>query len=152
MLTVPDCATMCWYDNYKYACHDWKWGNHKERCDKQHRMGETCGLRLIHTTIVLPEKCATCIKIERKQRRLSRCMSNLKRWRKQRTQRKASIEVAGQEAAVLIRVIGSLDYERSRAFRDVTSMRGMRGKVHVSKVRADCRERPKSLQATASQT
>lgn len=124
---------MCWYYNYKYACHDWKWGNHKERCNKEYRVGETCGMRLIYTTIGLAEKCAMCIRIERKQRRLSRCMSNLQRWREQWTERKASIEVAGQEAAILVRDIAKLDRERSRAFRDVTSIRR---KVRMSKAPA----------------
>lgn len=90
-------------------------------------------MRLIYTTIGLAEKCAMCIRIERKQRRLSRCMSNLQRWREQWTERKASIEVAGQEAAILVRDIAKLDRERSRAFRDVTSIRR---KVRMSKAPA----------------
>jgi hypothetical protein len=68
-------------------------------------VGETCGMRLIYTTIGLPEKCAICVKIERKQRRLSRCMSNLQRWREEQIERKASIAVTWQEAAILSRDI-----------------------------------------------
>ncbi|KAI1623697.1 hypothetical protein EDD37DRAFT_632216 [Exophiala viscosa] len=44
---------MCYYARVDYRCGDWKWGNMKQRCPRQHRMGETCGAKLLdHESLV----------------------------------------------------------------------------------------------------
>jgi hypothetical protein len=94
---------MCYYATTDYVCGDWKWGNMKERCPRQHRMGETCGAKLVHHESVTKsdQECKICQEMQIKVRRLRKEQDNIARWRKEGTKFLASIEKAERESCAL---------------------------------------------------
>lgn len=106
---------MCYYEQTAYACRDWKWGNMKERCPRQHRMGETCGVKLIHGEYLIhsPDLCRTCRDKEIKERKLKKELQNIERWRKEGRKFIASIEKAENEAERLEEQIRVLESNRT---------------------------------------
>lgn len=72
---------MCFYYQYQFACEDWRWGNFRRHCEKEYRMGETCGTKLIWNTIPLQGKCTLCRQLDIKQRRRAKAVSDYGRWR-----------------------------------------------------------------------
>lgn len=77
---------MCFYTRTDYACGDWKWGNMKEQCPREHRMGETCGAKLSHidSNVESPQLCRVCTEIATKQRRLAKARTDLARYTTER--------------------------------------------------------------------
>lgn len=67
-----------------------------------------------------------CLEVGRKQRRLRRHVASIHQWSNEAEGRKASIEVAKQEATELIKRILDLRSERIRTRRDVTNVRRIR--------------------------
>lgn len=55
----------------------------RQQCYKEHRIGETCGLKLIHSAEPMSTTCKRCDAIEKKERRIVKLSSNLMRWRAQ---------------------------------------------------------------------
>ena len=107
-------ARMCYYEQTAYSCRDWKWGNMKERCPRQHRMGESCGVKLVHDAFVThsADKCRVCKDIEIKQRKLDKEKQNIARWSKEGKKFLASIEKAENEVEHLIEAIEMLESSR----------------------------------------
>lgn len=105
---------MCYYARTDYSCGDWKWGNMKLRCPRQHRIGETCGAKLVHEESVekVDEPCRKCTDIETKKRRLRRELDNIDRWKRDGNKFIASIEKAQREAKALERQIQDINAER----------------------------------------
>ena len=106
---------MCYYERKDYTCGDWKWGNMKQRCPRQPRMGETCGARLPDTDNIskLDEMCRVCIEKAVKVRRLHRERENIKRWSMEGGRFQASIERARREVQDLEHVIEELESRRA---------------------------------------
>ena len=75
---------MCFFEWTTYACGDFKFGNFKAHCEKEHRIGETCGLKLFDTynRSACGEICGLCNRIRIKNRKIAKTLSDLKRWRK----------------------------------------------------------------------
>ncbi|KAK1826831.1 hypothetical protein QBC39DRAFT_268349 [Podospora conica] len=71
---------MCWFDQTKWNCGYWKWGSFREQCEKEHRMGETCGLKLINDTTRINGDCKICDQIRKKQRRVEKMKKDIQRW------------------------------------------------------------------------
>ncbi|KAH8594967.1 hypothetical protein B0O99DRAFT_478651, partial [Bisporella sp. PMI_857] len=90
---------MCFYDQIKLSCGDYKWGHFRRHCNREMRVGETCGIKLVHTTLTREDKCKTCMKIEIKQRRLVKEQDRVRRWRKEQggANRCASVESSEHE-------------------------------------------------------
>jgi hypothetical protein len=63
---------MCYYDTITYACSDWKWGNCRQQCDREYRMGETCGMKLVYENTSEKKLCKICLKLETKRKRIER--------------------------------------------------------------------------------
>lgn len=105
---------MCYYATTDYRCGDWRWGNMKLRCPRQHRMGETCGAKLVHHESVTksPEDCKICQEITIKQRRLQKERDNIARWSKDGSKFAASMEKAEREAQQLAETIRELHNKR----------------------------------------
>ncbi|OHW94950.1 hypothetical protein CSPAE12_06412 [Colletotrichum incanum] len=82
---------MCYFYQTLWQCGYWRWGQFKEQCNKQSRMGETCGLKLVFETIVDPDRCKLCYDAEKKYRRLDKMRRDIKRWYHEGN-RKATIE------------------------------------------------------------
>ncbi|KAK5156730.1 hypothetical protein LTS14_004942 [Recurvomyces mirabilis] len=100
---------MCFYDNHRFACNDWKWGNFRQHCHAEYRTGETCGMKMVYQTLAVAEKCQMCQKIERKQRRYEKHRADYGRWVQENpTKYKFSIEKAVEEMKVLAEEIKRL--------------------------------------------
>lgn len=86
----------------------------KERCPRQHRMGETCGAKLVHHESVTKsdQVCKLCQEIQVKKRRLRKESDNIHRWEKEGNKFSASIEKAQRESDVLREQIDDLESRR----------------------------------------
>ncbi|KAH6672910.1 hypothetical protein B0J14DRAFT_450001, partial [Halenospora varia] len=71
---------MCFYDQYALSCGDFKWGNFRQHCSKEYRIGETCGMKLVMQTISRNELCKICRKIETKLQRVEKEVAHIRRW------------------------------------------------------------------------
>lgn len=105
---------MCYFAITDYECGDWKWGNMMERCPRQHRIGETCGAKLIHQDHVTKntDMCKVCQDIEVKRRRLAKVDDSIRRWTPERERFAASLEKARSERDDLIERIKTLHSRR----------------------------------------
>ncbi|KAJ9652397.1 hypothetical protein H2198_008366 [Neophaeococcomyces mojaviensis] len=70
-----------------------------ERCPRQHRIGETCGAKLVaHEKVdAKQEPCKVCQEIQVKRRRLQRLEENIVRWSPEGERFAASLERAARE-------------------------------------------------------
>ncbi|KAJ4517108.1 hypothetical protein HRR83_004979 [Exophiala dermatitidis] len=105
---------MCYFARTDYRCGDWRWGNMKVRCQRQPRIGETCGARLADTDNVtqVDEDCRLCQEIVIKQRRLQKERDNIRRWSLEGDRFRASIERAQREAKQLEQTIEDMRSRR----------------------------------------
>ncbi|KAL1898475.1 hypothetical protein Sste5346_003378 [Sporothrix stenoceras] len=71
---------MCYFEQTRWACGYWKWGNFRQQCPKEYRTGETCGLKLVYATVYRNETCKLCDQIEKKNRRLEKLQRDVERW------------------------------------------------------------------------
>jgi hypothetical protein len=94
---------MCFYEQYRFSCGDWKWGNFREHCNREYRMGETCGMKLVYQTAEQPSKCRHCEKVDSKLRKISQERERIARWTRE-GRNPASIEKSRDS-------IRQLDYE-----------------------------------------
>jgi len=69
---------MCYFDQTRWACGNWKWGNFRQQCNKEYRTGETCGLKLVYDTSYRSEQCRLCRQIEQRDRRLRRLNEDIR--------------------------------------------------------------------------
>ncbi|KAH8900588.1 hypothetical protein GQ53DRAFT_740600 [Thozetella sp. PMI_491] len=72
---------MCFFEQSRWSCGSWKWGTMREQCNKETRIGETCGLKLIFETFYYDEVCKTCEQISRKLRRIEKMTGDIERWK-----------------------------------------------------------------------
>ncbi|KAK6435214.1 hypothetical protein LTR95_008599 [Oleoguttula sp. CCFEE 5521] len=114
---------MCFYDQYQFACRDWKWGNFRQHCQKEYRTGETCGMKMIYQTLGLPEKCKFCQRIEAKQRRLAKHKDDYQRWAQEPSRYRASMEKALEEIKALANEIHSLAAEKNDRYKMIGNSR-----------------------------
>ncbi|KAH6974815.1 hypothetical protein EDB80DRAFT_595303 [Ilyonectria destructans] len=95
---------MCFFEQTRWACGYWKWGIFREQCNKEHRIGETCGLRLIYKTKHERTTCKICQDMSKKNRRLAKTVSDIQRWRREgtcpATRERAEHEVVELQSAI----------------------------------------------------
>ncbi|PGH27786.1 hypothetical protein AJ80_00574 [Polytolypa hystricis UAMH7299] len=103
---------MCFYNQKKFACGDWAWGNFAAKCNHEYRMGETCGMKLVNNTEHLQTQCKLCEKIGIKYRRRQAEMERLTRWRREGSVMIASMERSQTIIKDLEQEIKQLEYER----------------------------------------
>ena len=86
----------------------------KLRCPRQHRIGETCGAKLVHEESVERPSgpCRKCEEIETKKRRWRKENENVQRWSREGDKFKALIEKAQREKQTLEEQIQKLARER----------------------------------------
>ncbi len=82
---------MCYFDQTRWTCGYWKWGNFRQQCTKEYRTGETCGLKLVYDTAYSNEPCKLCEQMTKKERRLTKMKNDIQRWTYEGN-RKATIE------------------------------------------------------------
>lgn len=113
---------MCFYDQTVFSCGDWKWGHFRKHCQKEYRIGETCGMRLPYNTHNDTTKCTTCLSLEKKHRRYAKTKSDYDRWIAD-PQRKASAAKAAQECQDIYKEIEKLNAERASRYANIGSNR-----------------------------
>ena len=106
---------MCFYDCYKFECGDYKWGNFRQHCNKEYRMGETCGMKLPLDTYPTPQKCRTCEKYHTKLRKRENELARIKRWTAE-GKNPASVEKSEQ-------AVKALDVEIYNLYQEICSRR-----------------------------
>lgn len=72
---------MCYFEQTRWCCGFWKWGNFRQQCNKEYRTGETCGLKLVYDTTYQPAQCKICDQITKKDRRIRKMEDDIVRWR-----------------------------------------------------------------------
>ncbi|KPA42348.1 hypothetical protein FLAG1_04776 [Fusarium langsethiae] len=82
---------MCYFDQTRWTCGFWRWGHFRQQCNKEYRMGETCGLKLVYETKDERDACKLCHDIEKKQRRYDKMWRDVQRWQREGN-RNATIE------------------------------------------------------------
>lgn len=108
---------MCFYDLFKFSCGDCKWGHFRLHCNKEYRMGETCGVKIVMEVVNSQQKCRLCDKIDVKQRRRANECDRIARWKKDGGKFRASKERAEGVVKQLDDEILALDQARkSRIF------------------------------------
>ncbi|KAK4098020.1 hypothetical protein N658DRAFT_509939 [Parathielavia hyrcaniae] len=91
---------MCYYDQQLWPCGWWRWGQFRQQCEREHRVGETCGLKLIFQTYVQRGLCQKCDQMVKKQRRVRKMRDDVERWRREGN-RRATIEKTRRDMAEL---------------------------------------------------
>jgi hypothetical protein len=104
---------MCFYDQYVYTCSDFKWGNFREHCNKEYRMGETCGMKLVYQVAKQPSKCKLCERVDTKLRKRQQECDRITRWRSE-GRNPASIDKSYETIAVLDSEISQIYGELGR--------------------------------------
>ncbi|KAJ2890467.1 hypothetical protein MKZ38_001851 [Zalerion maritima] len=87
---------MCYFEQTRWSCGYWKWGHFRQQCNKEYRMGETCGLKLVWETIYLQNPCKLCDDIAKKRRRIDKLEMDIARWQSEGN-RRATIEKASAD-------------------------------------------------------
>ena len=105
---------MCFFDQHRFQCGDWKWGHFRQHCNREYRTGETCGMKLIMTTVPVSQKCKLCEKIDTKQRRRTAEVDRILRWKREGGKFTASIDRSQEIVKTLEKEIVEMSYERQR--------------------------------------
>ncbi|EGU72179.1 hypothetical protein FOPG_19447 [Fusarium oxysporum f. sp. conglutinans race 2 54008] len=82
---------MCYFEQTRWACGYWRWGHFRQQCNKEYRMGETCGLKLVYGTKTEEDVCKLCHDTEKKQGRYDKMYRDVQRWQREGN-RNATIE------------------------------------------------------------
>jgi hypothetical protein len=106
---------MCFYEQYRFTCGDFKWGNFRQHCNKEYRMGETCGMKLVDNTTMQPTKCKYCEKADTKLRKRQTEAERVVRWQ-QEGRNPVSIEKS-------MDTIKQLDTEIAQIYSEISSRR-----------------------------
>lgn len=109
---------MCYFDQTRWNCGFWKWGNFRQQCNKEYRTGETCGLKLVYDTNYKNEKCKLCEQIEKKQRRYHKMCQDIERWRREGN-RRATIEKTEYDMAEVQEAINKIWLEHDDRMRTI---------------------------------
>jgi hypothetical protein len=107
---------MCFFEQTVWACGAWRWGTMREQCHKEHRIGETCGLKLVYITHRDNNTCKFCEQISRKIRRVAKLAADIARWTRDGN-RPASIGKATTDMAGLKREVSTLRQRHYKIFR-----------------------------------
>lgn len=98
---------MCFFDQTRWSCGFWRWGNLREQCSREYRIGETCGLKLVYDTDFKETICHICEHISRKTNRMDDMARKIERWRRE-GDRPATIERTESDIASLSQAISVL--------------------------------------------
>jgi hypothetical protein len=106
---------MCFYEQYRFICGDWKWGDWHHHCNKEYRMGESCGMKLVYQTAQQPTKCKYCEKIDTKLRKRQAEVDHITHY-----QRNGKNSSAIEKS---MNTIKQLDYEIEQLYADISNRR-----------------------------
>ena len=109
---------MCFYDQFRFSCGDFKWGHFREHCSRESRVGETCGTKVVYAYHDVEYRCRHCIKFDSKMRRYSAERDRIARWSREGCRFAASIERAEDNVKSLEETIRKIQqYRKERASR-----------------------------------
>lgn len=103
---------MCFYNQKKFVCGDYCWTNFAQKCNREYRIGETCGMKLVNATELEKVQCRLCDKIDTKYRRRGTEMDRLNRWKREGGTLVASMDKSQNLVKSLEREIWELTKER----------------------------------------
>ncbi|KAI3572746.1 hypothetical protein IWW34DRAFT_215572 [Fusarium oxysporum f. sp. albedinis] len=95
---------MCYFDQVVWACGNWRWGKFREQCNKEHRIGETCGLKLVYERQDEAKNCKVCDQVTKKENRIRRTterMARLREWKHLASLERCEEEVASLKGEIL---------------------------------------------------
>ena len=98
---------MCFFEQVVWPCGYWRWSSFRQQCNKEYRIGETCGLKLVYGTKYRKAPCDTCNSIAKKSRMMAKKAADVNRWRGQRLY-PATVEKTEKEIAILQRQLSRL--------------------------------------------
>ncbi|KAK3347225.1 hypothetical protein B0T25DRAFT_425718, partial [Lasiosphaeria hispida] len=78
---------MCYYEQTRWGCGYWRWGNFRQQCNKEYRTGETCGLKLVYDTIFMSGGCKICDRIAKTEKSVRRIVKDIERWKREGNRR-----------------------------------------------------------------
>ncbi|KAK4198720.1 hypothetical protein QBC40DRAFT_89212 [Triangularia verruculosa] len=87
---------MCYFEQTRWPCGYWKWGNFRQQCEKEYRTGETCGLKLVYSWQPAQGLCKICEQKSKKERRICKMLNDISRWQREGN-RRATIEKTMQD-------------------------------------------------------
>ena len=99
---------MCFYDQDRYACGDYKWGQLRQHCNREDRIGENCSSKMIMSTIQVRKNCRHCETYITKRRRIRQGRERIIRWSREPGRSPASIERSQDTICRLQREIDQL--------------------------------------------
>jgi hypothetical protein len=120
---------MCFFEMTRFACGDWKWGNFKVHCNREYRIGETCGMKLVHSTYHCENKCSRCDKVDTKLRKRQKLVERITRWQAE-NRLPASIQKGLEEVAVIDKEIQALYDEIGRSRANIGNQGAYQAKQH----------------------
>ena len=71
---------MCWYDQKRWTCGYWRWSGFQKQCERETRIGETCGLKFVGTVYDQGIVCKICKDIDTKHRKMGKIDQDIARW------------------------------------------------------------------------
>jgi hypothetical protein len=110
---------MCFFDQHRFVCGDWKWGHFRQHCAKEYRIGETCGMKLVMQTVPVGQKCKLCEKIDTKTRRRAAEVERVNRWQREGNKFQASIAKSVDLIRGLDSELYDLQCERNRRLQGI---------------------------------
>lgn len=120
---------MCYYDQIVYTCGCWRWSRFRAQCNREHRRGETCGMKLPMDKDYSEDKCKLCEKYEIKGRRHQNSSEKLARMQRNKEHR-ATQEMLREEIMDLTKEMHKIYAEIIRKREDVGT-RGSRPDTRV---------------------
>uniref|UniRef100_A0A0B7KRY0 Uncharacterized protein n=1 Tax=Bionectria ochroleuca TaxID=29856 RepID=A0A0B7KRY0_BIOOC len=103
----PVLVSMCYYHQIRWECGYWRWGRFREQCNREYRIGETCGLMLVYETEEQPTICAVCCQLQKKLRRYDKMWQDVRRWHHEGG-KPATVERTCEEMHVILKQIQGL--------------------------------------------
>ncbi|KAG8664933.1 uncharacterized protein FPOAC1_012910 [Fusarium poae] len=95
---------MCYFDQVVWACGNWRWSKFREQCNKEYRIGETCGLKLVYGRQDEAKDCKICDQVTKKEnwiRRTTERMARLREWKHLASLERCEEEVTSLKGEIL---------------------------------------------------
>lgn len=73
---------MCFYDQIRFSCGDYKWSHFRQQCNRKYRTGETCGMKLVIQRVLVEQQCKNCDRLDTIHRRRQAEAMGIDAWRR----------------------------------------------------------------------
>jgi hypothetical protein len=103
---------MCFFDQVQFTCGDWEWGHFKQHCNREYRIGKTCGMTLIMHAVQVDDECKVCKKIDTKMKRRAAEVERMRRTEGENQEDQATIAKSSEMLQTLGAEIYQLAQER----------------------------------------